>query len=62
MITKEKLHRAKDAKIMHCLPVRRNLELGGDVLDSKNSLTTLQGTNRIYAAQAVLSEILQPSI
>ena len=62
MITKEKLHRAKDAKIMHCLPVRRNLELGGDVLDSKNSLTTLQGTNRIYAAQAVLSEILHPSI
>jgi N-succinyl-L-ornithine transcarbamylase len=43
---------------MHCLPVRRNVELSDEVLDSFNSIVTQQASNRIWAAQAVLSEIL----
>ena len=44
---------------MHCLPVRRNVELSDEVLDSENSLVTTQAGNRVWAAQAVLSEILR---
>ena len=59
MLTTKKLQLTNDAKIMHCLPVRRNVELSDEVLDSKNSLITQQAGNRVWAAQAVLSEILK---
>jgi N-succinyl-L-ornithine transcarbamylase len=58
MLTPEKLAVSNDAKIMHCLPVRRNVELSDAILDSANSLVTKEASNRVWAAQAVLSEIL----
>ena len=59
MLTTEKLKITNNAKLMHCLPVRRNVELSDEMLDSKNSLITQQAGNRVWAAQAVLSEILK---
>jgi N-succinyl-L-ornithine transcarbamylase len=59
MLTTEKLKLTNNAKVMHCLPVRRNVELSDEVLDSANSIVTQQASNRVWAAQAVLSEILQ---
>ena len=59
MLTENKLKLTNKAKIMHCLPVRRNVELSDEVLDSSNSLVTTQAGNRVWAAQAVLSEILK---
>jgi N-succinyl-L-ornithine transcarbamylase len=59
MLTNEKLQLTNNAKVMHCLPVRRNVELSDEVLDSGNSIVTLEASNRIWAAQAVLSEILK---
>lgn len=59
MLTEEKIKLTRNARVMHCLPVRRNVELSDEVLDSKNSLVTQQAGNRVWAAQAVLSEILQ---
>jgi N-succinyl-L-ornithine transcarbamylase len=47
-----------NAKVMHCLPVRRNVELSDAILDGKMSIVTQQASNRVWAAQAVLSEIL----
>ncbi len=47
-----------NAKVMHCLPVRRNVELSDELLDGKNSLVIKQAENRLYAAQAVLKQIL----
>jgi len=58
MLTNEKLQLTNRAKIMHCLPVRRNIELSDEVLDNENSIVTQQAGNRVWAAQAVLSEIL----
>ena len=58
MMTNKKLALTNNAKVMHCLPVRRNVELSDEVLDSSNSLVTQQAANRVWAAQAVLSEIL----
>lgn len=59
MLTKKKLKLTDKAKVMHCLPVRRNVELSDEILDSKHSIVTQQASNRVWAAQAVLSEILQ---
>jgi N-succinyl-L-ornithine transcarbamylase len=58
MLTKEKLSVTNNAKVMHCLPVRRNIELSDEVLDSNNSIITEEAGNRVWAAQAVLSDIL----
>jgi N-succinyl-L-ornithine transcarbamylase len=58
MLTTKKLSHTNNANVMHCLPVRRNVELSDEVLDSQNSLVTLEASNRVWAAQAVLSEIL----
>jgi N-succinyl-L-ornithine transcarbamylase len=59
MLTPEKLKVTNNAKIMHCLPVRRNVELSDEVLDSINSLVTQEASNRVWAAQAVLAELLK---
>ena len=59
MLTNEKLLNTNDAKVMHCLPVRRNVELSDEILDGNNSLVTKEASNRVWAAQAVLSEILK---
>jgi N-succinyl-L-ornithine transcarbamylase len=48
-----------NAKVMHCLPVRRNVELSDEILDGEMSIVTQQAGNRVWAAQAVLSEILR---
>ena len=59
MLTNEKLSLTNKAKVMHCLPVRRNVELSDEVLDGPNSIVTQQAANRVWAAQAVLAEILK---
>lgn len=59
MLTTDKLKLTNNARVMHCLPVRRNVELSDEVLDSANSIVTRQASNRVWAAQAVLSEILK---
>jgi len=59
MLTPKSLEITNNAKLMHCLPVRRNIELSDEVLDSEKSLATVQAGNRVWAAQAVLAEILE---
>ncbi|MBO9618876.1 MAG: acetylornithine carbamoyltransferase [Niabella sp.] len=59
MLTLDKLALTNNASVMHCLPVRRNVELSDEVLDSPNSIVTQEAGNRVWAAQAVLSEMLQ---
>ncbi len=58
LLCEKKLQVTNNAKIMHCLPVRRNVELSDEILDSKNSIITEEAGNRVWAAQAVLSSIL----
>lgn len=61
MLNNEKLKLTRNAKVMHCLPVRRNIELSDEILDGPNSIITQEASNRVWAAQAVLSEILNPT-
>ena len=44
---------------MHCLPVRRNLELSDEVIDGENALILAQAENRVYATQTVLKKIIE---
>jgi N-succinyl-L-ornithine transcarbamylase len=53
------LKKLGNAKFMHCLPVRRNVVVADEVLDSKQSLVIEQANNRTFAAQLVLKKILE---
>ncbi|TAF74617.1 MAG: acetylornithine carbamoyltransferase [Bacteroidetes bacterium] len=59
MLTLERLKTTNQAKVMHCLPVRRNVELSDEILDSEHALVQQQAGNRLWAAQAVIKSILE---
>jgi N-succinyl-L-ornithine transcarbamylase len=59
MLTNEKLRATNNARVMHCLPVRRNVELSDEILDGPSSIVTREASNRVWAAQAVLADILR---
>lgn len=59
MLTENHFVNNPDAKIMHCLPVRRNVELSDELLDGSRSLVNEQAANRIWSAQTALSELLK---
>lgn len=59
MIDSEKMKLTNNSKFMHCLPVRRNVVVSDEVIDSENSIVIAQANNRTYAAQFVLKEILE---
>lgn len=57
-VTAEKMRLTNQAKFMHCLPVRRNVVVMDEVLDSPDSIVIPQAGNRVWAAQAVLRRML----
>jgi len=58
-VTAEKMKLTNNAKFMHCLPVRRNVIVADEVIDSENSIVIQQAHNRTYSAQLVLQKILK---
>jgi len=61
LLNAKKMEATNNAYIMHCLPVRRNVEVPDELLDGKRSLISLQAENRLYAATAVFKKILEKS-
>jgi N-succinyl-L-ornithine transcarbamylase len=59
MLTNDRLKITNDSKIMHCLPVRRDLELSSEILDGPHSIVVHEAANRVWAAQAVLKKMLE---
>lgn len=59
MLKKESLVVTNQARVMHCLPVRRDLELSSEILDSPSSLVIKEAGNRLWTAQTVLKKILE---
>lgn len=49
-----------EAKVMHCLPVRRNVVIASEILDSPRSIVLDEAENRLWA-QAALIEFLAQS-
>lgn len=58
-VTAEKMKLTNNAKFMHCLPVRRNVIVADEVIDSENSIVIQQAHNRTYSAQLVIQKILK---
>jgi N-succinyl-L-ornithine transcarbamylase len=54
-----KMDLTNNAKFMHCLPVRRNMIVTDEVIDSTNSIVIQEAENRIYSAQTVIKKILE---
>ena len=58
-LTEAHLENTNQAKIMHCLPVRRNLEIEDKLLDSPNCIVGLQAENRIWSCLTILEKLLK---
>jgi N-succinyl-L-ornithine transcarbamylase len=58
-VTVDKMKLTNNGKFMHCLPVRRNVIVTDEVIDSENSIVMNQANNRTYSAQLVLQKILK---
>ena len=59
MMTNKKLEQTRQAKVMHCLPVRRDYELSSEILDGPNSIVIKEAANRVWSAQTVLKAMLE---
>jgi N-succinyl-L-ornithine transcarbamylase len=58
LLNEQKMQTTNNAYLMHCLPVRRNVEVPDSLLDGPRSLILKQAENRIYSMQSVLSIML----
>jgi N-succinyl-L-ornithine transcarbamylase len=58
-VTMDKMKLTNQARFMHCLPVRRNMIVSDEVLDSDMSIVVKEAENRVYSAQTVLKMILE---
>jgi len=58
-ITTEKMALTNNGHFMHCLPVRRNMIVSDDVIESPRSLVIPEAANREISAQVVLKRILE---
>lgn len=57
-IDTRKMNLTNQARFMHCLPVRRNMIVTDQVIESPASLVIPEAANRVVSAQTVLKEIL----
>ncbi|MDI9338606.1 MAG: acetylornithine carbamoyltransferase [Alphaproteobacteria bacterium] len=62
LLNSDKLKITANAHVMHCLPVRRQVEIADEVLDSDKCLVQEQAKNRVWVAQAVIATLLKNSI
>ena len=57
-VDSEKMALTNNAYFMHCLPVRRNMIVTDDVIESPQSIVIPEAANRVVSAQTVLKEML----
>jgi len=55
----EKMNKTKNAIFMHCLPVRRNVIVTDEVIDSTNSVVIDEAENRLHVQKAILAELVK---
>lgn len=58
-VTSEKMALTNDAHFMHCLPVRRNMIVSDDVIESPQSIVIPEAANREISAQTVIKRMLE---
>ena len=57
-VDSKKMALTNNAYFMHCLPVRRNMIVTDEVIESSQSIVIQEAANRVVSAQTVLKEIL----
>ena len=58
-VSTEKMALTNNAYFMHCLPVRRNMIVTDDVIESPQSLVIPEAANREISAETVIKRILE---
>jgi ornithine carbamoyltransferase len=59
IVDAEKMDKANNAVFMHCLPVRRNVIVIDEVIDSDRSVVIDEAENRLHVQKAILSELVK---
>ena len=58
IVDKEKMKLTNNALFMHCLPVRRNVEVTDEVLDNATSIVIDQAENRMWIQMVILDYLI----
>ena len=58
-VTTQKMELTNNAYFMHCLPVRRNMIVSDDVIESPQSIVIPEAANREISAQTVIKRMLE---
>jgi N-acetylornithine carbamoyltransferase len=58
MVDAAKMRRTAGGLFMHCLPVRRNVIVSDEVIDSPSSVVIDEAENRLHAQKAVMAKLL----
>jgi N-acetylornithine carbamoyltransferase len=58
IVDKEKMSRTNNAIFMHCLPVRRNVIVTDEVIDSAASVVIDEAENRLHVQKAIMAKLL----
>lgn len=58
-VTTEKMALTNNAYFMHCLPVRRNMIVSDEVIESPQSIVIPEAANREFSAQTVIKRMLE---
>lgn len=58
-VDSKKMALTDNAYFMHCLPVRRNMIVSDEVIESPQSIVIQEAANRVFSAQTVLKRMLK---
>ncbi|MDD5416294.1 MAG: N-acetylornithine carbamoyltransferase [Candidatus Daviesbacteria bacterium] len=58
IVDKQKMDLTDNAYFMHCLPVRRNVEVTDEILDSLSSIVIDEAENRMWIQMAILDYLI----
>ncbi len=59
IVDEAKMERTNEALFMHCLPVRRNVIVTDEVIDSPNSVVIDEAENRLHVQKAIMAELIK---
>lgn len=59
IVDEQKMARSNDAIFMHCLPVRRNVIVTDEVIDSPRSVVIDEAENRLHIQKAIMSHLIK---
>jgi N-acetylornithine carbamoyltransferase len=59
IVDAEKMNKTANGIFMHCLPVRRNVIVTDEVIDSDRSVVIDEAENRLHVQKAILSELIK---